>query len=230
MNGAHDMGGMHGFGPVVQEADEPIFHADWEARSLALNLAAGGGRWNIDMSRFARENTPPVDYLSRSYYEMWAYGLEKLIVQTDMVTQSELEAARSGAAHDRVTEPRLAAGNVFRAMRSGGSARVDSDVAPLFVAGDAVRASMNAPESHTRCPRYVRGRAGVIDRDHGVFVYPDTHAHGLGKKPQHIYAVRFEAEELWGDQAQGGAVYVDLWDDYLEPAPGLEPAQRQRSA
>lgn len=218
MNGAHDMGGVHGFGPVVQEENEPNFHADWEAKAFALTLSAGGGRWNLDMSRFARENSPPADYLSRSYYEMWTYGLEKLIVENDMVTADDLAAARAGESFDKTETPGLAPEKVEGAMRRGGSARVDVDVAACFEAGQRVRASVNAPPTHTRCPAYVRGRAGVIDRDHGVFIFPDTHAHGQGQKPQHIYAVRFEAHELWGSANQGGAVYVDLWDDYLEIA------------
>lgn len=215
MNGAHDMGGAHGFGPVVQEENEPIFHGEWEKLALALNLA-GPGTWNIDMSRFARENTPPSNYLSRSYYEMWAEGLETLIVEHDLVTVDELEAARRGETFEPVAEPRLTSDRVESAMRRGGSTRVDEAVAPLFAAGQRVRARVDAPATHTRCPQYVRGRVGVIDRDHGVFVYPDTNALGEGPKPQHVYAVRFEAEELWGPQSQGGAVYVDLWDDYLE--------------
>lgn len=216
MNGAHDMGGAHGFGPVVQEENEPNFHAEWEAKAFALTLASGGGRWNLDMSRFARENAPPADYLGRSYYEMWTYGLEKLIVESGMVNQQDLDAARHGANFEPVETPTFGPDKVAPAMRAGGSARVASDVAPRFTAGQQVRASRNAPPTHTRCPQYVRGRCGVIDRDHGVFIFPDTHAHGGGKKPQHVYAVRFEAEELWGSASQGGAVYVDLWDDYLE--------------
>lgn len=212
------MGGDHGFGPVIQELDEPIFHADWEARALVLNLATGGGRWNIDASRFAREDTPPADYLSRSYYEMWTYGLEKLIVETGMVTAAEIGAARDGQHFVAVDEPRLKAESVEAGMRRGGSSRIDEDVAPKFAAGQRVKASVSAPPTHTRCPRYVRGRVGVIDRDHGVFAFPDTNAHGKGPKPQHVYAVRFEAQELWGSASQGGAVYLDLWDDYLEPA------------
>ena len=216
MNGAHDMGGMHGFGPVVQEADEPIFHADWEGRALALNLASGGGRWNIDMSRFARENTPPSDYLARSYYEMWLYGLEKLIVENGMVTADEVRAALAGERFEAVEEPRFTADRVEPAMRSGGKARVDDDsILPRFSVGQRVRASTDAPPTHTRCPRYVRGQVGIIDRDHGAFVFPDTNAHGQGPKPQHVYAVRFEADDLWGAASQGGAVYVDLWDDYM---------------
>ncbi len=218
MNGAHDMGGMHGFGPIVQEDDEPYFHAPWEQRAFALTLASGAGRWNLDASRFARENTPPADYLARSYYEMWTYGLEKLVVETGMVTADELAAARAGDHFALVEQPGLAPDKVERAMRRGGSARVDADVAPLFAPGQRVRAGTDAPPTHTRCPRYVRGRAGVIERDHGVFIFPDTHAHSGDTKPQHVYAVRFEADELWGSTSQGGAVFVDLWDDYLEPA------------
>ena len=218
MNGAHDMGGAHGFGPVIQEDDEPYFHAPWEERAFAMALASGGGRWNLDMSRFAREDVLPSDYLARSYYEIWLHGLERLLVENDAVTADELEAARTGSNFAKVADPALQADMVPTLMRRGGSTRVDEDIAPKFVAGDRVRASTESPKTHTRCPRYVRGRHGVIDRDHGVFVFPDTNAHGGGPKPQHVYAVRFEAEELWGSANEGGAVYVDLWDDYLELA------------
>lgn len=218
MNGAHDMGGDHGHGPVVQEEHVEAFHEPWEGRAFALALSSGGGRWNIDTSRFARENTPPGNYLKRSYYEMWLEGLEQLAVDTGMITDAELIAARSGASFEPVGEPALAADKVETLMRRGGSTRVDADVAPLFSPGQTVRASKDAPPTHTRCPSYVRGRVGLIDRDHGVFVFPDTNAHGDGPKPQHVYAVRFEADELWGSASQGGAVYVDLWDDYLELA------------
>lgn len=216
MNGAHDMGGTHGFGAVVQEEDEPYFHAPWEARAFAMTLASGGGRWNIDMSRFAREDVAPADYLTRSYYEIWFHGLVRLLVEHGVVTAEEIEAAQTGATFEPVAEPSLEADEVPMVMRQGGSTRVDEDVAPQFNVGQRVRASSEAPRTHTRCPRYVRGRQGVIDRDHGVFIFPDTNAHGAGPKPQHVYAVRFEAEELWGSTNEGGAVYVDLWDDYLE--------------
>lgn len=221
MNGAHDMGGSHGHGPIVVEADEPPFHADWERKAFSLALTAGAlQKWNLDQSRFSRENTPPQDYLSRSYYEMWAYGLEKMLVQTAVVTPDEIEAALGGASFERVAEPPLKADRVVQAMERGGSTRVDIAVDAKFAAGDRVRANVIAPASHTRCPQYVRGRVGVIDRDHGVFVFADTNAHPTDPDPapQHVYAVRFEAEELWGPDSQGGAVYVDLWDAHLEPA------------
>ncbi|MDP6707922.1 MAG: nitrile hydratase subunit beta [Alphaproteobacteria bacterium] len=220
MNGAQDMGGVHGFGPIQREADEPVFHAEWERRAFAVTLAMGAhGKWNIDATRFARENTPPGDYLARNYYEMWLYGLEKLLVEKGFCTEAEIEAALAGEHAARVGEPPLRADDVAPAMAKGSTARVEADVAAKFRAGDRVRARNLNPTGHTRAPRYVRGRQGTIDRDHGVFVFPDTHAMTGDKKPQHVYAVRFEAAELWGPEGVGGAaVYVDLWDDHLEPA------------
>jgi nitrile hydratase len=108
---------------------------------------------------------------------------------------------------------------VPRLLANRRAARLDDPVPPKFKAGDAVVGRSMNPPGHTRVPRYVRGRRGVIDRDHGVFIFPDTHAAGLGQKPQHVYSVRFAARELWGpDGHPRDAVYVDLWDDYLDPA------------
>lgn len=104
-------------------------------------------------------------------------------------------------------------------VATGGSCRVDADVPPKFKIGDRVRAKNINPTGHTRLPRYVRGKVGVVDRLHGVFVFPDTAAHGGGEKPQNVYSVRFEARELWGDDAPArDCLYIDLWDDYAEPA------------
>jgi nitrile hydratase len=106
------------------------------------------------------------------------------------------------------------------ALLRGGPANVDIEVTPKFRPGDRVSVRNEHPTGHTRMPRYCRGRTGVIDRDHGVFVFPDTHALGQGKKPQHCYSVRFPARELWGVQAPAAdSVYIDLWDDYLDAAP-----------
>ncbi len=104
-------------------------------------------------------------------------------------------------------------------VSTGASARVDEDVPPRFKVGDKVRARNLNPYGHTRLPRYIRGKVGVVDRNHGVFVFPDTAAHGGGEKPQNVYSVRFEARELWGDAAPAGdSLYIDLWDDYVDPA------------
>nr|CAI96187.1 putative nitrile hydratase beta subunit [Agrobacterium tumefaciens] len=104
-------------------------------------------------------------------------------------------------------------------VRTGASARVAADVAARFKVGDTVRAKNINPTTHTRLPRYVRGRVGTIEIDHGVFVTPDTVAHGKGEHPQHVYCVRFAAVELWGSDVSGtDNVRIDLWDDYLEKA------------
>jgi nitrile hydratase len=213
------MGGAHGFGPVEVEVDEAPFHADWEKRVLALTLASGAhGRWNLDRSRFVRENVSPAHYLGRSYYEMWLEGLETLLVDSGLLGADDLVAAAEGARFDREAEPPLTVDRVGPVLATGHSARVDADVAPLFAVGDRVRARVASPLGHTREPRYVRGRTGVVERDHGVFVFADTHATTGDPKPQHVYSVCFAAAELWGPDAEGGTVNVDLWDDHLEPA------------
>jgi nitrile hydratase len=222
VNGVHDMGGMHGFGPVRREADEPVFHAGWERRVFALTLAMGGWRrWNIDMARFARERMPPAPYLAASYYEKWLWGLERLLVEHGFVTPAELDRpAPAGPARPAApVAGALRAPDVPALLRNRRAARLDDPVPPRFKTGDRVVARNVHPAGHTRLPRYVRSRAGVVERDHGVFTFPDTHAAGRGRKPQHVYSVRFAARELWGANGHpNDHVYVDLWDDYLDPA------------
>jgi nitrile hydratase subunit beta len=224
MNGAHDLGGMHGFGPVVAEPDEPVFHAEWERRAFGLTLAMGAWRrWNLDMSRSMREQMAPAEYLATSYYEHWIFGLERLLVKHGFVQPDELARARRGEPAPGpadVQDGALHAENVPRMLRNRRAARLDDPVPPRFQVGDAVLARNMHPLGHTRLPRYVRGRRGTVAIDHGVFMFPDTHAAGEGPKPQHVYSVTFTARELWGPSAPArDTVYVDLWDDYLEPAP-----------
>jgi nitrile hydratase len=219
MNGVHDMGGMHGMGPVEPEPNEPVFHHDWEKRVLALALATGFlRRWNIDMGRFTIEQMPAADYLKATYYEKWLYRTERLLVERGLLTAEELAAGRpAGRAMDVRA---LSAAEVQTALRGRRAARMDDHLkAPRFKAGDRVRARNIHPPGHTRLPRYARGKIGVIDRDHGVFILPDEHARSGTKVPSHCYAVRFEGRELWGDDAgPRDAVYIDLFDEYLEPA------------
>lgn len=219
MNGVHDMGGMHGLGPIAPEADEPLFHEPWEARALALNLAAGAwGRWTLDASRHQRELIPGPDYLRMSYYEKWIAGLEALMLDTGLVTREELKSGRPAPWVAKASPP-LSAERVAGVLANGGPTTRDSDRAPRFAVGDRVGTRNLNPTGHTRLPRYARGRTGVITHGHGVHVFPDANAHGLGERPQPLYQVRFEARELWGEDARGrGAVYIDLWEDYLEPA------------
>ena len=222
MNGAHDLGGMHGFGPIdaEPETEEPVFHAEWEKRVFGTVLAAGFlGNWNIDMSRHSRERQRPVDYLRHTYYENWLAGVRKLLVETGLVTAEELETGRAeGPADESLRQRVLKAGDVAEAIAKGGPVAMDIDAAPRFKPGDRVRAINRHPRGHTREPGYVRGRVGVIHEHHGAHIFPDRNAEG-SKQGRHLYSVRFAAEELWGESACGGsAVYVDLWEDYLEAA------------
>ena len=226
MNGAHDLGGMHGFGPVVAEPDEPVFHAEWERRAFGLTLAMGAWRrWNLDMSRSAREQMAPAEYLATSYYEHWMFGLERLLVEVGLVPADEMARVQRGEPRP-ISEPApvqdgaLRPDGVTRLLRNRRAARLDDPVPAKLRVGQAVLARNIHPRGHTRVPRYVRGRRGVIAIDHGVFIFPDTHAAGEGTRPQHVYSVQFAARELWGADAPArDSVYVDLWDDYLEAAP-----------
>ena len=218
MNGIHDMGGMHGMGPVCRETGEPVFHEAWEGRVFALSFAVRAWRkWNIDAGRYEIELIPPADYLRMSYYERWLARLVQLMIKRGLVTREEVEAGRSAAGSPKA-EPPLTAERVPTMVRSGALASRDVPVSARFEVNQRVRARTMHPAGHTRLPRYVRGKIGTVERDHGVYVFPDTNALFLGENPQHVYSVRFAARELWGDQASPrDAVYLDLWDDYLEP-------------
>jgi nitrile hydratase len=218
MNGVHDLGGMHGMGPVEIEKDEPVFHAEWEARTYALTIACGSHRkWNIDVSRHSRERMPPADYLAATYYERWLFGLWTLLVEQGLVTARELETGRAEVQSDPAGV--LRANQVENFLANRIRARVDVEAAPRFRAGQGVIARNIHPSGHTRLPRYARGRRGVIDRDYGVFIFPDTNAMTRDRRPQHLYGVRFSARELWGPSASTrDSVYVNLWDDHLDRA------------
>jgi nitrile hydratase subunit beta len=219
VNGVHDMGGMHGMGPVQPEKGEPVFHHRWEARVFALVRAMGAfGRWNIDASRHQRELIPAAEYLRMSYYEKWLTGLTGLLLKHGVVSEAELASGKPTPGLPRET-PALPAAKVPGFIARGSPASRSSSRPSLFRPGQPVRARNLNPTGHTRLPRYVRGKAGTIDRLHGAFVFPDTNAHFQGENPQHLYSVRFEARELWGEEAPArDAVYVDLWEEHLDAA------------
>jgi nitrile hydratase subunit beta len=224
MNGAHDMGGMHGFGPVVREENEPVFHADWEKTVFMLSRATRvQGIINIDESRHGIERMPPADYLAASYYERWLASLERNLVEKGVITQAELDA-RVRLLHEQPDAPLPQRENpeLIALLTAPSSARdlyQREGPAPRFAEGQAVRARNEHPTGHTRLPRYVRGRRGTIHAVRGSFVFPDTHAHGQGEQPQPMYTVAFEGAELWGPSSeQRERVYIDLWESYLEPA------------
>lgn len=219
MNGAQDMGGQMGFGPVTPEPNEPIFHGDWERKALGITLACGAfGRWTLDESRHARETLPPAEYLSSSYYEIWIKGLEKLLLRHGFVSPEELAA---GEAHVPAPPPRrvLAAADVPAVLAAGSPCTRDKAGEPRFKVGDQVRTKVMHPHGHTRLPRYARGKLGVVEARHGAHVLPDANAHGAGEQPDWLYTVAFDAAELWGPDAEpASSVSIDAWEAYLEPA------------
>jgi nitrile hydratase subunit beta len=209
------MGGMDGFGPVVREQNEPVFHAGWERRMYALiGPAMGAAQVNTDEFRHAIERIPPARYLASSYYERWIAAAETILVEHGVVTREELLARQDASIDPRLIANAVAAHGPVPIKDKPGS----KPARARFAKGDRVRARNLNPSGHTRLPRYVRGKAGVIARDWGVFVFPDTNAHHAGTKPQHCYSVSFDARELWGKPANSRErVYIDLWEDYLEP-------------
>ncbi|UDF28979.1 UNVERIFIED_ORG: nitrile hydratase subunit beta [Roseateles sp. XES5] len=218
MNGPHDLGGLHGFGPVAPERNEPVFHAEWEKRALGVTLSCGAfGAWTIDESRHARENIPPATYLSASYYEVWIRGLEILLQRHGFVSAEELA---TGHKLEKGAEPKrvLKADMVPAVLAKGGPCDRPLETAPRFSAGDRVRTGNFNPATHTRLPRYARDKVGVVETVQGSYVFPDDSAHGKGENPQWIYTVVFDGVEIWGAGAEPGlTVSIDAWESYLEP-------------
>jgi nitrile hydratase beta subunit len=218
MNGVHDMGGMHGFGPVKPEPDEPVFHSDWERRAFALSRAMGFSRvWTIDTARASRETIPPHVYLAATYYEKWTRGLQQLLLDHGLVDADEIAAGR--ALRDGKQLPRkLTAANLDAALARGSYARPATAPAK-FKPGDRVRMKNVHPKTHTRLPRYVRGRIGTVECVRGCHVYPDSAAIGQGENPQWLYTVVFDGRELWGEHADPTIkVSVEAFEPYLEAA------------
>jgi nitrile hydratase len=216
MNGVHDMGGMHGFGKVEPEPNEPPFHAEWEGRVLAMQRAIRFTRaWNIDMSRDALERLPPHVYLAVSYYHRWALGLERNAVEKGLIDADEVTAGhalRPGKPVKRMTK-----GDIGGAFTRGSFNR-ETSTSPRFKPGDRVRTKNVNPASHTRLPRYARGRVGVVEAVRGCHVFPDSVTTGGGENPQWLYTVRFEGRELWGEGADPNLkVSVEAFEPYLEP-------------
>ena len=218
MNGVHDLGGMHGFGPVEREENEPLFHAAWEARVRAMvTLMLNQRYYTIDASRYGVEQMAPAEGLRASYFERWLASLEYNLPHHGYLTIEELDARTTFLReHPEADLPR-----VSDPVPSPQTPEVPPDAPsppPRFAVGDAVVTRNVHPVGHTRLPRYARGKRGTICRAFGAQTFPDTNAHGLGKQPQPLYNVRFEGRELWGASAEPGqVVYLDLWDSYLDP-------------
>lgn len=217
MNGAADMGGMHGFGPVLPEPDEPVFHADWERVSFALNMVTGlTGIWNMDAFRFTRESIPPPEYLNLSYYGLWTRTIELMMLEYGVATVEELAARRALSRPNTV--PRAVTATAAADMvRCGSPYNRPAPSPALFKAGDKVRTKNMHPKTHTRLPRYARGHVGEVVRIVGCHVFPDSNASNLGEDPHWLYTVRFDGRTLWGEASDPTVrVCIEAWEPYLE--------------
>lgn len=224
MNGAHDVGGMHGLGPVEREENEPVFHTEWERRVFGLQFGTVGTVLNLDEMRHGIERMNPVHYLASRYYEHWLCSIELNLIDKGIITREQYDARIREFHQDRsrrpprVENPDLAS-VALDFVRKGDSTLVKIEAKPRFKPGDHVTTRVISPKGHTRLPRYARGKRAEIACLYGAFAFPDTNAHGLGANSQYVYSVRFKGRELWGpDSEPNTVVYLDCWESYLEPA------------
>jgi nitrile hydratase len=226
MNGVHDMGGMHGFGAVVPEADEAVFHEEWEGRVFGITRDIGIGRmFRPGGFRYAIERLDPAFYLNASYHHRHLEAVIGGLIESGLITEKELQSYLDLFLEDpSLPVPRRNDPERVERLRQGASARRERPPTlgvaeePAFAVDDLVRARNIHPEGHTRLPRYVRGKKGMIAHYYGVQGFPD-HVVGeaLGSLPQPLYNVRFSMRELWGTFAESEEyLFIDLWESYLE--------------
>lgn len=228
MNGAHDVGGMHGFGSIVRDQEGAPFSTSWERLTFGmLVIAMGRGTFTGDECRWAMEDRDPVEYVNLTYYERWLSCLETLATQHGLITKQEyddrLDAVRAepgrfqrrGGARDDLGR------RMLELIERGGDFTRDVDAEPRFKVGDEARTREENPRGHTRLPRYARDKPCTIVAYHGMHVFPDSNAHGDGESAQPLYTVRFEAKELWGGEHRAEATHLEVWESYLVPAARL---------
>jgi len=221
VDGIHDMGGMHGFGAIEPEQHQETFHAEWEKRVPGLVAAATrGANVNIDEFRHGIERMPPREYLGASYYQRHLFTTELNLIEKGLLTREEIDACLDQLQQQppvRRVDPELARQVIMARLRSEPLPPADASRA-RFKPGDRVVTRTMHSRGHTRMPRYVRGKHGVIERFHGVETLPDANAHGRGPAAEPLYSVRFDAHELWGASAEANATLnIDLWESYLQP-------------
>lgn len=217
MNSIHDLGGMHGFGVIDAERNEPPFHESWEGRAGGLlEVMTFPAGFTVDRFRHLRETLRPELYLTQNYYEQWLYIAEQALLESGMISAEELARGKAQAPK---RDDAMRSDAVWGVLHDRTHSGRHVDDTPRFAIGQQVRARNLHPTGHTRLPRYARGKTGSIVRHHGAHVLPDASAHRKGDMPQHLYTVRFSARELWGERAHSSdSVHLDLWESYLEPA------------
>jgi nitrile hydratase beta subunit len=230
MNGVYDVGGMDGLGPVVRDENEPVFHEPWQGHLFAMQTLIRGKHkvWHLDETRHAIERVNPVFYMGSSYYQIWLLRTEALLIEKGLLTDEELRGRMEQLAEGSIPESHLkdyrrvqpllpsVQRRTALAPQSGAATR-EEFTEPKFAPGTVVRAKQMSPLGHTRIPRYIRGKTGVIDAIHGLYTLPDAKVHGGVDLYQPVYRVCFEAQHLWGEDASpNDKLYIELWEDYLD--------------
>jgi nitrile hydratase subunit beta len=222
MDGMHDMGGMHGFGRVLEPDSGSAYHESWEPRVFAIHvLVAVEGLGAGPGGRPVREEMEPAHYLAASYYERWLYSAEQRLLRKGTIAPGEVEAVMERlATGEPVPEHRDDA--MAERIRTDLRAVYPMDPPPAdvrFDLGQRVRVKRMHPAGHTRCPRYARGALGVIEGVRGADSLPDRAVYGEEVAPEPVYSVAFGSQELWGSGEEAPwTVLLDLWDSYLDPA------------
>jgi nitrile hydratase len=221
VDGVHDMGGMHGFGAVVEPGSEVAYHEEWEPRVFALHLLVSTERLGAGPGgRATREEMPPAEYLEASYYERWIWSAERRLERSGAIAPGEVDAMmerlRAGADAPRKADAELAERTLV-ALRE--VEQLDRAETARFQPGDRVRARRMRPPGHTRCPRYARGVEGRIEHVRVLDSLPDLAVYGRDAPPEPVYSVAFRSDDLWGPGGEPSfTVFLDLWESYLEPA------------
>ena len=221
MDGIHDLGGKQGYGPIDLEAEDEIFHEDWEGREWGISRCARTPGITIDWWRHCRELIMPMDYLERPYFDSWAQTDFATYIEAGWITLEEVDTGKSLAMNIDHGEPPAA--RSLQQVLDDDRARAirfdaEIDTPPTFSVGQRVLTVKHGHTGHTRLPQYARGRIGTIHAYNGAHVFPDQSAEG-NDVHQHCYNVVFEAAELWPEAADSkDTVHLDLWETYLEQA------------
>jgi nitrile hydratase subunit beta len=222
MDSVADMGGTEGWGSVSAPAkDEPVFAEPWEGRAFALTLLTMGrvSGQNLDAFRRALGQLDREAYLEDGYYGRWLNAAELMLTESAILAPGAVDARARKLRGEDVEEPPAPEEHKKPdyAPTAAGSLR-EVDVPAAFAVGDAVRAKDVEPAGFTRLPRYIRGHRGVVEMVQPAHLLPDTHAHFQGENAQHVYSVRFDSHELWGEDAEPFGLTIELYESYLEQA------------
>jgi nitrile hydratase beta subunit len=228
MNGIHDMGGLHGFGPVNhisgKTPEDPVFHSEWESRVFCITQVIDTqGIWNLDEHRHEIELMNAADYINDGYYGRWLFAMESLLNKKNILAHTEVSQRIAEMMADLRSYSKPTMNNrdwplTDEAKVPWGACRHELTIVPAYLQGQSVRVRNIHPPGHTRVTSYTRGKVGTVDMVNAqAWVLPDTRAHNKGENLQAVYTIKFSAQTLWGPQAESNQfLYIDLSEDHIE--------------